>query len=312
VHASDPLRPGQWTFDHCDFEALWPRQNGAGITVAVLDSGADGRIPDLQGQVLQGQTFITSDKPNGADYNPIPADPAVNPDPFGHGTTVASVIAAKADGQGMVGAAPGVKILPVVVDDNTGHERREVSSAGADDVADAVGWAVNRGANVINMSFGEVKAWPQDQAAIGYAEQHGVVVVVASGNWPVTDPNYPAAFDNVLAVGGMDSNGELDPTSVTGSYLDAVAPGGDVTVALQPDGCVLGARVRTVLRTRHRHVGCGAVRIRPRGVGASRAPGVDCRADPCTHRDNRARRRARGKDQYFGSGLIAPRAAVGC
>jgi subtilisin family serine protease len=90
VHATDTLRPGQWAFDHYDFEAVWPRTNGAGIKVAVLDSGVDGRVPDLQGQVLPGRSFITTNDAAGVAYDPNPTDPNlgdqdVNPDPNGHG-----------------------------------------------------------------------------------------------------------------------------------------------------------------------------------------------------------------------------------
>ena len=77
------------------------------------------------------------------------------------------------------GAAPGVKIVPevVIINDLDGHARREVSASGTDDIANAVRWAVDTAhVNMINMSFGEVKLWPQDEAAITYAESKGVVV----------------------------------------------------------------------------------------------------------------------------------------
>jgi subtilisin family serine protease len=216
VHAlGDPLRSSQWALDRVPFELTWPSTNGAGITVAVVDTGVAAAHEDLNGAVLAG-TDLASD---AAQY-----DPAHNGmvDPAGHGTHVAGIIAAHVNnGRGVAGAAPGVKILPVRVLDAHG-------GGYSDDVANGIIWAVDHGARVVNLSLGGGDS-PGMHAAVQYAVQKNVVVVGAAGNNGQGDnsPSYPAAYSETIAVASVGSTLAHEAYSNTGSYVDLAAPGGD-------------------------------------------------------------------------------------
>src|SRR4249920_93563 len=224
VHASattDPRFGEQWSFTKVPFEAAWTADNtqGGGVTVAVVDTGVMADHPDLSGQVLTGAHFLHSDAGE-------PVDPAIGgtEDGSGHGTHVAGTIAAKSNNAtGIAGAAPGTHILPVKVlcADGGGF---------TSDVADGITWAVDAGADVINLSLGGA-ADTGEQAAIEYARDHNVVVAAAGGNDGSGGPaSYPAAYStgyaNVIAVAATDNANGHPAYGTTGSYLDVSAPGG--------------------------------------------------------------------------------------
>lgn len=215
--SNDTYRSLQWALDDLHAEAAVAKAVGTGVTVAVLDSGVDGAHPDLQGQVLAGFD---------ATVNPPAAVPVgANGDVEGHGTFVAGVIAAVRDnGIGIAGLAPGARVLPIRVTDDT---ETILSSA----VVRGINLAVDRGARVINMSFGGCGFVQSEQDAIDAARARGVVVVASSGNLAEGHPNngvpvYPAAYRNVLAVGAVTRGGGLAPYSVNGLFVDVSAPGG--------------------------------------------------------------------------------------
>src|SRR5262245_44628261 len=230
ANPDDPLFGQQWAFTKVPFVAAWAADGtqGAGVTVAVVDTGVMANHPDLSGQVLTGAHFLHSDTGE-------PVEPGVGgTDDFnGHGTHVSGTIDAKSNNAtGVSGAAPGVKILPVKVlcGDGNGF---------ASDVADGIVWAVDNGASVINLSLGGT-ATAAEQTAVEYADQHNVVVVAAGGNCGCTttsDPNdrnwsYPAAYStqqaNVIAVAATtNANPPGHPAySTAASYVDISAPGG--------------------------------------------------------------------------------------
>ena len=224
VHASatnDPRFGEQWSFTKVPFEAAWTADNtqGAGVTVAVVDTGVMADHPDLSGQVLTGAHFLHSD-----DGEPV--DPGIGgtEDSNGHGTHVAGTIAAKSNNAtGIAGAAPGTHILPVKVlcADGVGF---------TSDVAQGITWAVDAGADVINVSLGGA-ADTGEQAAIEYARDHNVVVAAAGGNDGTGGPaSYPAAYStgyaNVIAVAATDNANGHPSYGTTGGYLDVSAPGG--------------------------------------------------------------------------------------
>ncbi len=214
VHSlGDPLRPQQWALDRVPYESTWHSTNGAGVTVAVVDTGVAAAHEDLNGAVLAG-TDLAADKSQ--------VDPAGKGmvDPAGHGTHVAGIIAAHVNnGRGIAGAAPGAKILPVRVLDahGTGY---------SDDVANGIIWAADHGARVINLSLGGGDSAGM-HAAVQYAVQKKVVVVAAAGNNGTSGnaPSYPAAYSEAIAVGSVNSSLAHSSFSNTGSYLDLVAPG---------------------------------------------------------------------------------------
>ncbi len=219
VHATmsnDPMRPQQWALNAVPFEAAWPVTRGAGVTVAVIDTGVEGSHQDLVGSVVAGED-LADDQAS--------VDPASTGmvDPDGHGTHVAGVIAAHANnGIGVTGAAPLARIMPVRVLDANG-------TGVASNVADGIIWAADHGARVMNLSLG---GGPSDgmEEAIQYANSKGAVVVAAGGNsyQQGNQPTYPAAYPEAIAVAAVDENLNRAVFSNTGSYIDLAAPGVDV------------------------------------------------------------------------------------
>jgi hypothetical protein len=142
-------------------------------------------------------------------------------DPNGHGTHVAGILgAARGNGEGISGVAPGVQILPVRVLDETGN-------GDDDELAFGIIWAVDNGADILNLSIGGAIPSTLLEGAIDHALANGVLVVVAAGNDGATgnEPSYPAAYRQVLAVGSIDSSDRRSIFSNTGAYLDVAAPG---------------------------------------------------------------------------------------
>ena len=204
------------------------RPGGAGVTVAVLDTGvayADRgrfvRSPDLRGnRFVPGRDFVDRDK--------YPHD--LN----GHGTHVASTIAESVNNAvGVTGLAYGAQIMPVRVLDRNGE---------GDSVAIAKGirWAARHGADVLNLSFefGETvraRQIPNILDALRFANKKGVLVVGAAGNEAARAVAYPARAQDVVSVGATTEHGCVAEYSNTGPQLDLVAPGGGPDADLPDD-----------------------------------------------------------------------------
>ncbi len=220
-----PVRPVStvpWPQQRYAPERLSPLATGSGVTVAVIDSGVDRRHPQLAGQVLTGTDLLD---PGG--------DGTL--DCVGHGTGVASVIAAAPqDGIAFRGLAPDARILPVRISEQQVVEGRGSGrTVGADDFARAIRWAVDNGADVLNLSVVLYADHPAVRAAVAAALARDVVVVAAAGNLHGSgDPRpYPAAYDGVLGVGAVGGDGVRAAFSQAGAYVDLVAPGTDVLIA---------------------------------------------------------------------------------
>jgi hypothetical protein len=214
VHAfGDPYAGEQWPLTRLRADQVREEQPAAGTpVVAVVDTGVDGTHPDLDDVLVQGTDITTH------------TSPTVPTDEHGHGTHVAGIIAAEVDnGVGVEGLLSRVRVMPVRVlgADGTGS---------SDVVAEGVMWAVDHGADVVNLSLGGGGADPVLQAAVEYAEAHGVTVVAAMGNEYETGnvTSYPAAYPSVLAVGATDEVDARAPFSQTGPHIDVVAPGVNV------------------------------------------------------------------------------------
>jgi membrane-anchored mycosin MYCP len=238
---SGPPKPTQvfndppWPLAMWDLSKLPPSPGGEPIVVAVLDSGVSEAHPQLQGQVLVGKDKIAAG--NGKQ------------DCVGHGTGVASLIAAKPmDGVKFRGLAPNSQIYPIRVSENiAGQQSTAGRQASADEIAVAVDDAVAAKARVINLSFTYDYSDERNQRlkeAIERAVRSNVVVVAAAGNNHLQSPqpgrsdpiSYPAAWDGVLGVGAIGQTGQRQQMSQVGSYVDLVAPGEDVTIAGQFNG----------------------------------------------------------------------------
>ncbi|MHB8840406.1 MAG: S8 family peptidase [Candidatus Aquicultor sp.] len=200
----------QWAIPEVGVPAFWNSLPSASteITVAVIDSGVDYDHPDLTGKIIKGYDFVNRDN-----------DPM---DDLGHGTFVAGLIAANANNDiGIAGIAPMAKILAVKAINDEG-------SCNDYDVAQALTYAVDHGAKVINMSFGGPgQSWTLKRA-LTYAHQQGCIMVSSAGNDSTDEPYYPASEGTVFAVSALDDNDELAVFSNYGPSIDIAAPGVDI------------------------------------------------------------------------------------
>jgi len=208
---ADPDRGQQWDFTKIHVANAWPKSTGAGVTVAVIDTGVDASHPDLAGQVLPG-------------YDVINQTAGTSSDPNGHGTHVAGTIAAlTGNGVGISSIAPDAKILPIRVLGANG-------SGYMSDAATGITYAADHGADVINMSLGADTQVDAVTNAIAYARSKGVVVVAAAGNerGQGSPTSYPAADPGVIAVAATDSSDTVASYSNQGDYVDVAAPGSGI------------------------------------------------------------------------------------
>ena len=207
VLPNDPFLPQQWGWFRIAADKAWEAGcNGAGIVVAVLDTGIDLDHPDLADNIVDGWNFID----NNGDASDLD----------NHGTMVSGVIAAIADNsEGLVGVAPDAKIMPLKVLDSDGGNPR--------DVASAIRYAADNGAKIITMSFGGQygRLSISAERAIDYAARQGCILVAAVGNDNTDELVFPAAYEQVIAVSAIDQNDVRADFSNCGSYVEFCAPG---------------------------------------------------------------------------------------
>jgi type VII secretion-associated serine protease mycosin len=209
--AAPTVRP--WPLERLHPEASWALSRGAGVTVAVIDSGVSISHPLLPSYKVIG----------GLDY--VATGTAGHCDEFGHGTMVAGIIAATSSTGIYTGIAPDATILPVRIMQG---DKTDEDLSGR--IADGIRFAVNDGATVINLSI-RCANTPKLASAIQFALDKNIVIVAAAGNVDpnVTGPPYPASYDGVLGVGGIDEAGKHVETSLTGPFVDVAAPGADLS-----------------------------------------------------------------------------------
>ena len=208
----DPLLDQQWGLTAIGAPSVWSVTRGAGITVAVIDSGS-GPHPDLDANLDAGRTMFGS----------IDSVGVLDIDNAGHGSHVAGIIAAVANNAiGGSGVAPQSRILPIRVLDAQG-------SGDSKDVSKAVRYAVDSGTKVINLSLGGATESTSLTAAIQYAVDRNVLVVAAAGNGAAdSPPKWPAASDLALAVTAVDRNNSVTSFDQRGDYIDLAAPGASI------------------------------------------------------------------------------------
>jgi subtilisin family serine protease len=206
----------QWSAAHADLVPTWVEQAARSITIAVIDTGADVLAPSLAAK-------------SPATWNVVDGSSVVT-DSVGHGTFVASLAAGTtSDPAGMSGFGGDARLM--IVQANRG-------GTGFSDVdeANAIVYAVDHSANIINLSLGGAQTSEVERNAIDYATQHGVLLVAAAGNSAEQgNPTiYPAALigRDGLVVGASDTGGARAAFSTTGSYVDVLAPGVEVLGAL--------------------------------------------------------------------------------
>ncbi len=200
----------QWSLKAIDIQKAWNElpQNAAEVKVAVIDSGICSNHAELDGKVLIGYNFIN----NSTDAT----------DDNGHGCEVSGIIAAKINNNlGIAGIASNAKIIPLKVLDNNGI-------GSYSNVAAAIVFAADNGAQVINLSLGGSNPSTVLENAVNYAKSKNVTIIAAAGNSGTEGALYPAAYEAVMAVGSVDSNLQRSSFSNYGDKVKIYAPGRDI------------------------------------------------------------------------------------
>ena len=221
-----PLGGNLWGLDNINIPEVWAGGNGfagatgTGATIAVIDTGVDLDHPEFTGRIVAGYDFVDGD--------------AIPEDIDGHGTHVAGTIAGRHDDNlGISGIAPAANIMPIRVLDDNGEGWNS-------DIVAGIRWAVNNGADVINLSLGGDRYTRSMAEALRFAAERGIVVVMAAGNDGEQSPSYPGALavDYGIAVGAVDHNqnladfsnkagsNTLDYVTAPGVRIYSAAPGG--------------------------------------------------------------------------------------
>jgi type VII secretion-associated serine protease mycosin len=212
---ADSTRDGQWYLKTLDVAAAQKVTQGEGIVVAVIDTGVDANHPDLKGNVLPGVDFFDEKAKGQVDRR-------------GHGTGMASLIAGHGHGpgnaDGVLGIAPKAKILPVTV----ASKNTEIISPTA--VAAGIAWAIDHGADVINVSLSS-SSDPELEKAVEKAYDKNIILVAAVGNRSDAIIGWPAQHPGALAVTGTDSKGGVCNESIPAQETDIAAPCDDIVQA---------------------------------------------------------------------------------
>lgn len=224
-----------WGLDLVNAPEVWNRgYTGQGVVVAVIDSGVDYTHPDLDNNIWVNSDEIAGNRKDddgngyiddirGWDF--VNRDNNPMDDTDGHGTHIAGIIAAENNGFGVTGVAFNAKIMPVRVLDSSGGTIA--------DIAAGIRYAVDNGADVINLSLGGSFTSPQEAQAIQYAFDKGAIVVTAAGNDGRLQPDYPGRYatDFGITVGAIDRDLAMPSFSnhAGTKQLDyVIAPGVDV------------------------------------------------------------------------------------
>ncbi len=212
---NDPYLENQWALSKIQVFESWSATMGnPEILVAVLDTGIDGDHEDLKDKVVAVTNFTDS--------------PTAN-DIYGHGTHIAGIIAATSDnGIGIIGMAPESRLMNVKIADDKGRSQPSA-------LAEAIVWAVDNGASVINISIELREPSQEIEDAVNYAWTQGAIIIAAAGNDGGQVPVYPAYYENSVAVAATNLDDTLAPLSNYGDWVDVAAPGFKIYSTLPND-----------------------------------------------------------------------------
>jgi subtilisin family serine protease len=265
--AADTIRDNQqWVLDMMNVPTAWQQTEGAGVTVAVIDSGVNPDVSDLTGSVATG--------PNLSGVRTSPD----NPNWGLHGTWMASLIAGHGHdggGSGVIGIAPqsrilSIRVIPDRTDPHYGAYTREQEVTIQQSLADGIDYAVRKGAKVISMSIGYGAPSAVVEGALLNANAHGVVVIASAGNsggpqdagyGGMAPDSFPAEYPGVISVGAVDDNGDVASFSSDNLSVQLAAPGVSVPaqgrdgqywlVSGTSPACALVAGVAALIKSRY-------------------------------------------------------------
>lgn len=212
---SDPYLSRQWAIDAMGLRNAWNKTTGSsGVTVAIIDTGVQTNHPDLAGNIGSGYDFYNKTS-SVTDYN-------------GHGTHIAGIIGAVTNNSlGVSGINWNVNIMPLKAADNSGEGFLSLS-----EIIQALRYAADHGADVINMSFQIGGASSGEdvfmEEAIEYAYSKGVTMIAAAGNQGQQWLAYPARHSKVIAVSAIGPDLNLASWSNYGNNIDVAAPGDSI------------------------------------------------------------------------------------
>ncbi len=225
--ARDLVRSREYWLSEYGIRDAWATTQGSGVTIAIIDTGIDSGVADLAGAVVGGADFSGIGFANG--QKPVGSDGE-------HGTMVASLAAGRGTGSdsGVIGSAPQASLLSLSIGFGEGETDSDAQ------IAEAVRWAVDNGADVINMSLTRnTLEWPESwDDAFLYAMENDVVVVAAAGNRGsgTVEVGAPATMPGVLTVSGVDENGSASwDASAQGITIGVAAPSEEL-VGVIPGG----------------------------------------------------------------------------
>ena len=218
-----------------DHEAFWNIVSVGSEEGGILTIDGDAALDPVKVAILDSGVDYTEDIDVYMRKNFIPGEDGISviyEDISGHGTSVAGIIAAKDNDEGITGINPYVQLYSArILDEN--------KQAPASRVVAAIDWAIEQDVDIINISFGTTVDSEEIHAAIRRAYDAGILIVAAAGNNGVVE--YPAAYDEVVAVGAVDAKGERTEGSAVGDELELVAPGQQiVSTGAFGGGCVVG------------------------------------------------------------------------
>ncbi|MFA6030195.1 MAG: S8 family peptidase [Elusimicrobiota bacterium] len=203
-----------WGIARVKAPEAWATTEGAGVKVAVIDTGIDCTHPDVAANCAGGVNYVDSKKPPMDDNS--------------HGTHVSGTIGAVRDGKGVVGVAPKVRLYAVKVLDAEG-------SGSLTGIIKGLVWAANNGMQVANLSLGAPMGSTFMRLAVTYAKMRGVALMCAAGN-DSGSVNYPAAYNGAIAIAALDSKDKIAYFSSRGPEVKFIAPGVDVLSSVPGGG----------------------------------------------------------------------------
>ena len=191
-----------WGLNQLNIPGIWSASTGRDVLIGVIDTGWPDH-PDIGDNAIKGKSFVNNESIE---------------DQHGHQTHCVGIICAKNNNSGMVGVAPDSKCLCVKGLSNSGSG----SSAG---IAESIEYCISKGVDIISLSLGGPSPSPKIQAAIRKAYLKNIPVVCAAGNSGLSGVNYPAAFEECIAVGAFDKNNKIAYFSSIGKQVEIAAPG---------------------------------------------------------------------------------------